>query len=150
MLTVQHRPREGTSARGPQCAISEDKMEAQLSSPTAKKHPHPIAALVPIPASHVKEGKSDPAFQDPGGEDVLSFPTQTALDWGSVNVNSFSCTAWVDLNYLSLGADQSSGQEREKERGREGKKRGREGREKEKGRRGKEVWMRRGRESWMD
>lgn len=120
MLTVQHRPREGTLARGPQCAMSEDKMEAQLSSPTAKKHPHPIAALVPIPASHVKEEKSDPAFQDPGGEDVLRFPTQTALDWGHVNVNNFNCTAWVDLNYLSLGADQSSGQER----GREGKRRG--------------------------
>lgn len=55
MLTVQHRPREGTLARGPQCAISEDRMEAQLSSSIAKKHPHPIAALVSIPASHVKE-----------------------------------------------------------------------------------------------
>lgn len=81
---------------------------------------------------------------------MLSFPTQTALDWGSVNVNSFSCTAWVDLNYLSLGADQSSRpRERRREKGREGKKRGREGREKEKGGRGKEVWMRR-EESWMN
>ena len=37
------------------CGISEDKVEAQLSSPTPKKHPHPLAALVSIPSSHVKE-----------------------------------------------------------------------------------------------
>ena len=30
--------------------------------------------------------ESDPAFQDPGREDELSFPTQTALDWGPMNV----------------------------------------------------------------
>ena len=78
---------------------------------------------------------------------MLSFPTQTALDWGPVKCCSFNCTVWVDLSYLSLGADQSSGQEREKEKG-EGE--GERGGEDEKGRRGREMRMEEGREGWID
>ena len=45
----------GDLGQRPAGGISDDKVEAQLSSPTPKKHPRPLAALVPIPASHVKE-----------------------------------------------------------------------------------------------
>ena len=62
---------------------------------------------------------------------------------------SFNCTAWVDLSYLSPGADQSSGRERERERKRREKERERgEGKRRKEGEGRKCGWEEEGRAAW--